>query len=102
MHNRFIEQEAVRLANRQARNYQWPEEFYKAKIISRRWHNFYAPDGCVIARVIHIELYAHMRSGRCAMVDVTYKEKLDADGPNSRILFLYDKIGDMVNVECED
>ena len=96
-----IEREAVRLANKRAIEYHWPEEFWKAKIISDDWEDIFDADGDLAARKIHIELYARMNSGKCAMADFTFKEKLDEDGQFSRILFLYDHIGDMVNIECE-
>jgi hypothetical protein len=96
-----VEREAVRLANKQARNYNWPEEFWKAKIISDHWKDIRDEDGDLVAREIHLELYAVMNSGKCAMADFTFREKLHEDGKSTRVLFLYDHIGDMVNVACE-
>jgi len=96
-----VEAEAVKLANKRAREYAWPEEYRKAKIISDHWKNIYDCDGYLIAREIHLELYAIMRSGRCAMADFTFREKLHEDGKSTRVLFLYDHIGDLVFIECE-
>ncbi len=96
-----VEREALRLANKKAREYHWPEEFWKAKIISDHWKNFYDEEGNLMAREIHLELYAVMNSGKCAMADFTFREKLHEDGKSTRVMFLYDHIGDMVNVQCE-
>ena len=96
-----VEREAVRLANKRAREYAWPEEFWKAKIISDHWENIRDNEGNLVAREIHLELYAVMNSGKCAMADFTFREKLHEDGKSTRVLFLYDHIGDMVNVACE-
>lgn len=96
-----VEREAVRLANKRAREYAWPEEFWKAKIISDHWEDIRDHEGYLVAREIHLELYAVMNSGKCAMADFTFREKLHEDGKSTHILFLYDHIGDMVNVQCE-
>ena len=96
-----IEREAVRLANKRAREYNWPEEFWKAKIISDHWKTFRDEEGYILAREIHLELYAVMNSGKCAMADFTFRETMEEDGKYSRLKFRYDHIGDMVNVPCE-
>lgn len=96
-----VEREAVRLANKRAREYAWPEEFWKAKIISDHWENIRDEEGNLVAREIHLELYAVMNSGKCAMADFTYREKLKEDGKSTRVVFVYDHIGDMVNIACE-
>ncbi len=96
-----VEREAVRLANKRAREYAWPEEFWKAKIISDHWENIRDEEGYLVAREIHLELYAVMNSGKCAMADFTFRETLEEDGKYSRLKFKYDRIGDMVNVQCE-
>jgi len=96
-----VEREAVRLANKRAREYAWPEEFWKAKIISDHWENIRDEEGYLVAREIHLELYAVMNSGKCAMADFTFRETREEDGKYSRLKFKYDRIGDMVNVQCE-
>ena len=96
-----IEREAVRLANKRAHYYAWPEEFWQAKIISDNWEEIRDHDGCLVAREIHIELYAVMNSGKCAMADCTFRQKLIEDGRYSRVKFYYHRIGDMMYIPCE-
>lgn len=101
MRDAEIEREAVRLANKQARKYAWPEEFWQAKILSHAWEELRDQDGNLVAREIHIELYAVMNSGKCAMADCAFREKLHEDGKSTRVVFKYHRIGDMVNIPCE-
>src|ERR1039458_9628913 len=85
MRDEFIEREAVRLANKRAMLYAWHEEFRQAKIISDNWEDIIDCDGNLVGREIHIELYATLFSGKCAMADFTFREKLIEDGRYSHI-----------------
>src|SRR5436190_14362963 len=86
MRDKWIEREAVRLANKRGMNYNWHERYLKAVIISSDWEPYGTRDGCLKGRKIHLELYAEMPGGKCFMADFIFKEKLREDGTLSEFM----------------
>jgi hypothetical protein len=99
MSDRWLEREGVRLANKRGMNYAWHERYFKAIIISGDWEPYFTCDGFLKGRLLHMELYAEMPNGKCAMGDFTFKQKLLEDDTLSDLY--YDSAGDLVYVDCE-
>lgn len=100
MKNEWLENECIRLGNKRAAEYMWPEEFSRAKILSKKWEILYDRNGFAKARKIHVQLYGTMNSGRCGMADFFFKENLLGDETWSDVL-VYHSVGDIVYVDCE-
>jgi hypothetical protein len=100
MVNKDLEYQAIREANKRGLTLCWKEDFTKAVIISKKWEYELNKDGFAEARKIHMVLYAVLWSGKCAMTDFTFKQKLLPDDTFSDKLY-YQSVGDMVYVECE-
>lgn len=100
MEDKNLEWQAVREANKRGLMFCWKEDFTKAVIISPKWELDLDKDGFVKARKIHVILYSVLWSGKCAMTDFTFKQKLLPDETFSGQLY-YQAVGDMVYAECE-
>jgi hypothetical protein len=96
-----LEYQAIKLANKQAAAYQWPEEFSRATIVSSRWTILYDKNGFAKARKIHMQLYGRMLSGKCAMANFIFKQNILPDETFSDKL-RYHSVGDILYVDCED
>jgi hypothetical protein len=100
MRVKWIEQEAVRLANQLAGNRRCPEEYSKAKILSYDWMFELDKWGWVTGRKLHIELYAEFPDGHCGMADFIFREKLMPNDEFAHKL-QFEKMGDMYTIDCE-
>ncbi len=100
MADKKLEKQAVWLANRRGLNYNWREVYKKAVIISHKWEPELDKDGFMKGRKIHMELYAELPTGRCAMTDFTFRQKVLPDETFTHELY-YVSVGDMVYIDCE-
>ncbi len=100
MKDEKLEKMAVKLANKRGMVFDWHEVYYKAVIISDKWELDLDRDGFLKGRKIHMELLSILPSGRCAMTDFTFKQKLLHDEKFSSALY-YDRVSDLVYVDCE-
>jgi hypothetical protein len=99
MHDRWLEREGVRLANKRGMEYHWHERYTKAIILSNDWELYYDHFGCLHGRCIRMELLAEMPNGQCAMADFTFKQPLRNDDTPSDLS--YDTMGDFIYIDCD-
>ncbi len=98
MHDRWVEREALRVANMRATNLHWLAEYKRATIISHKWRIVTLGDE-IVCRVIHIELYCEKPGERCEMADFTFKQKYHGDGYINKLTFV--DAGQFIHIECE-
>ncbi len=98
MHDKWVEYEAVRVANQRATNLHWLAEYKKATIISHKWMIITEGDE-PICRVIHVELYCEKPGGFCEMADFTFKQKYRDGRYIDKLTFV--DAGQFLHVDCE-
>lgn len=99
MKNKWLEQQALRIANERATDLHWLAEYKKATIISKKWQPILNDYGYLVGRKIHMELYCVEQNGNCEMADFTFKQKYKAEGYSNRLICI--KVGQLYNVDCE-
>lgn len=100
MHDIYLENEGLRLANRRAAAIKCQEIYENAVIVSDGWQVVRDCNDDVTGLELHMELYGRTYDGKCGLTHLVFRRRLRGDDTFADKMTI-SHMGDFYNMECE-